>query len=66
LAPNEAYDYKLKAPTCQQATYSGNPFFFQGQPPAKKICTGPNGQNDRLFVSVYQHSAGNYIGATMP
>ena len=66
LAPNEAYDYKLKAPTCQRATYSGNPFFFQGQPPAKKICTVPNGENDRLFVSVYQHSAGNYVGSTLP
>jgi hypothetical protein len=66
LAPNESYEYKLKAPTCQRSTYSGNPFFFQGQPPAKKICTAPNGENDRLFVSVYQHSAGNYTGSTLP
>jgi len=66
LAPNESYDYKLKAPTCQAATYSGNPFFFQGQHQNKKICTAPNGENDRLFVSVYQHASGNYIGATQP
>ena len=66
LAPNESYVYKLKAPTCQVATYSGNPFFFQGQHQNKKICTAPNGENDRLFVSVYQHASGNYIGATQP
>ena len=66
LAPNESYVYKLKAPTCQAATYSGNPFFFQGQHQNKKICTAPNGENDRLFVSVYQHASGNYIGSTQP
>lgn len=66
VAPNVPFIYKFKAPTCQPATYSGNPFFFQGQHQNKKICAKPNADNDRLFVSIYQHSAGNYIGSTQP
>jgi hypothetical protein len=72
--------YKLKTPACQAQTFIGNPFFFQGQHQNKKICAkqvsnSENGRfypdngtadNDRLFVSVYQHSAGNYIGSTLP
>jgi hypothetical protein len=60
--------YKFKTPACQAQTYVGNPFFFQGQKQNKNICAKPgsNADNDRLFVSVYQHSAGNYIGSTLP
>ena len=67
-SPDVPFIYKLKAPTCQASTYIGNPFFFQGQHQTKKICEKPgsSGDNDRLFVSVYQHSAGNYIGSTLP
>ena len=66
VSPDVPFIYKFKAPTCQPQTYIGNPFFFQGQHQNKKICSKPNGDNDRLFVSVYQHSAGNYIGSTLP
>jgi len=66
VAPDVPFIYKFKTPTCQAATYSGNPFFFQGQHQNKKICSKPNGDNDRLFVSIYQHAAGNNIGATQP
>lgn len=66
VEPDVPFIYKFKAPTCQAQTYVGNPFFFQGQHQNKKICSRPNGDNDRLFVSVYQHSAGNYIGSTLP
>jgi len=30
--------YKDKAPSCNPATYSGNPFFFQGQHQNSRIC----------------------------
>lgn len=80
VVPDVPFIYKFKAPTCQASTYTGNPFFFQGQHQNKKICekqasNSENGRfypdngtadNDRLFVSVYQHSAGNYIGSTLP
>jgi hypothetical protein len=58
--------YKFKAPSCQASTYSGNPFFFQGQPQNKKICSKNTGDTSNTFVSVYQQSAGNYIGSTLP
>ena len=66
--PNTPFIYKDKVPQCQAQTFSGNPFFFQGQHQNKTICTKPgsSADNDRLFVSVYQHSAGNYIGSTLP
>ena len=63
---NTPFIYKFKAPTCQLSTYSGNPFFFQGQHQNKKICSKKTGEDINTFVSVYQHSAGNYIGATQP
>jgi len=53
-------------PTCQLATYIGNPFFFQGTKQNKKLCSKTTGDEYKDFVSVYQHSRGNYIGATQP
>jgi hypothetical protein len=64
--PDVPFIYKFKAPTCQPSTYTGNPFFFQGQHQNKKICSKADADNDRLFVSINQHSAGNYIGSTLP
>lgn len=58
--------YKFKTPACQASTYSGNPFFFQGQHQNKRICSKNTGETNKTFVSVYQHSAGNYIGSTLP
>ena len=68
VSPDVPFIYKFKTPACQAQTYIGNPFFFQGQHQNKKICTKPgtSADNDRLFVSIYQHAAGNYIGATLP
>jgi hypothetical protein len=63
---NTPFIYKFKTPACQASTYSGNPFFFQGQHQNKKICSKNTGENNKTFVSVYQHSAGNYIGSTLP
>ena len=62
---NVPFIYKFKTPACQASTYSGNPFFFQGQSQNKKICSRKTGDS-KTFVSVYQHSAGNYIGSTLP
>jgi hypothetical protein len=64
--PNTPFIYKFKAPTCQASTFSGNPFFFQGQHQNKKICSKPTGDEGHTYVSINQHSAGNYIGATQP
>jgi hypothetical protein len=58
--------YKFKAPACQASTYSGNPFFFQGQRQNKQICSKNAADTSNTFVSVYQQSAGNYIGSTLP
>jgi hypothetical protein len=63
---NVPFIYKFKTPACQASTYSGNPFFFQGQHQNKKICSKNAGDSSKTFVSVYQHSAGNYIGSTLP
>jgi hypothetical protein len=63
---NTQYIYKLKAPTCQNSTYSGNPFFFQGQYQNKKICSKASNNIYNDSVTVFQHSRGNYIGATLP
>lgn len=59
--------FKSKTPPCQASTYSGNPFFFQGQHQNKLICQShTNGAEYRTYVSRHQHAAGNYIGATQP
>jgi len=63
---NVPFIYKFKTPACQVSTYSGNPFFFQGQHQNKKICSRKTGDSSKTFVSVHQHSAGNYIGSTLP
>ena len=65
--PNVPFIYKDKTPPCQPQTYIGNPFFFQGQHQNKLICkTKTNGAEYHTYNSVYQHSAGNYIGSTQP
>ena len=63
---NVPFIYKFKTPSCQASTYSGNPFFFQGQHQNKQICSKNTGDSSNTFVSVNQSSAGNYIGATQP
>jgi hypothetical protein len=63
---NTPFIYKFKTPACQASTYSGNPFFFQGQHQNKKICSKKTGEDINTFVSMYQHSAGNYTGSTQP
>jgi hypothetical protein len=37
--PNIPFINKMKTPTCNPATYTGNPFFFQGQHQNPKICS---------------------------
>ena len=37
--PNTPFIYKDKVPQCQAQTFTGNPFFFQGQHQNKVICT---------------------------
>ena len=57
--------YKDKVPQCQPQTFTGNPFFFQGQRQNKLICkTKTNGAEYQTYNSVNGGSAGNYIGAT--
>lgn len=51
---------------CQPQTYIGNPFFFQGQHQNKRICAIKNFLPSKTYVSLYQKSAGNYIGSTQP
>lgn len=63
---NTPFIYKFKTPACQASTYTGNPFFFQGQHQNKKMCIKNTGETTKTFVSLYQHSAGNYIGSTLP
>ena len=63
---NVPFIYKFKTPGCQVSTYSGNPFFFQGQHQNKQICSKKTGTDINTFVTVFQHSAGNYIGSTLP
>uniref|UniRef100_A0A6C0I6I1 Uncharacterized protein n=1 Tax=viral metagenome TaxID=1070528 RepID=A0A6C0I6I1_9ZZZZ len=58
--------YKFKAPTCSKATYSGNPFFFQGQHQNHQICSNNSADISGNYVSVNQQSRGNYIGSTLP
>ena len=64
-APDVPFIYKFKTPACQASTFTGNPFFFQGQPQNKKICSKPTGAG-QTFVSIYQHAAGNDIGSVQP
>ena len=64
--PDTPFIYKFKSPSCSAATYNGNPFFFQGQQQNHKICSKSSGDVSEKYVSVNQHSAGNYIGATQP
>lgn len=65
FSPNIPYILKDKVPQCQPQTYSGNPFFFQGQHQNKLICKShTDGAEYRTYNSVYSHSAGNYIGST--
>ena len=62
---NTSYIYKDKVPPCQPQTYTGNPFFFNGQHQNKLICTNKtNGGEYHTYNSFSQGSAGNYIGAT--
>ena len=64
---NTPFIYKFKTPACQASTYSGNPFFFQGQHQNKKLCVKNDVASEgKTHVSVYQHSAGNYTGSTLP
>jgi hypothetical protein len=65
-APYTPFIYKFKTPTCQKSTYSGNPFFFQGQHQNKTICSKNTGNEGTTYVSINQSSAGNYIGSTLP
>ena len=64
--PYTPFIYKDKTNlVCQPQTYTGNPFFFQGQHQNKLICkTKTNGQEYHTYNSVNSGSAGNYIGAT--
>ena len=65
--PDVPYIYKDKVPACQVQTYIGNPFFFQGQKQNKLICRrNSDGAEYRTYNSIYNKSAGNYIGATLP
>jgi hypothetical protein len=63
--PNVPFIYKFKTPGCQASTYSGNPFFFQGQHQNKQICSKKTGAAN-TYVSLYQRSPANYIGSTLP
>ncbi len=60
--PNAPFIYKDKVPQCTPATYTGNPFFFNGQKQNKKICSKLTGDEFNNFVSVYQQAASNNIG----
>lgn len=64
--PNTPFIYKYKTQECNKATYSGNPFFFQGQFQNPQICSKNFADKKQAYVSIYQRSAGNYIGATQP
>ena len=64
--PDTPFIYKFKAPSCSAATYSGNPFFFQGQRQNHQICSKQLADVSDSYVSVNQNAAGNYIGATLP
>ena len=65
-SPNSSFIYKDKVPQCQAQTYTGNPFFFQGQHQNKLICKANGNGMRSTYNSVNNHSAGNYIGSTQP
>jgi hypothetical protein len=65
-SPNSSFIYKDKVPQCQAQTYTGNPFFFQGQHQNKLICKANGNGLRSTYNSVNSHSAGNYIGSTQP
>lgn len=65
-SPNSSFIYKDKVPQCQAQTYTGNPFFFQGQHQNKLICKANGNGMRSTYNSVNNHSAGNYIGSTLP
>ena len=65
-SPNSSFIYKDKVPQCQAQTYTGNPFFFQGQHQNKLICKANGNGLRSTYNSVNNHSAGNYIGSTQP
>jgi hypothetical protein len=65
-SPNLSFIYKDKVPQCQAQTYTGNPFFFQGQHQNKLICKANGNGLRSTYNSVNSHSAGNYIGSTQP
>lgn len=51
--PNTPYIYKDKTPACQAQTYTGNPFFFQGQHQNKIMCKNTtNGAQYRTYNTV--------------
>uniref|UniRef100_A0A6C0KQR6 Uncharacterized protein n=1 Tax=viral metagenome TaxID=1070528 RepID=A0A6C0KQR6_9ZZZZ len=62
---NNSFIYKDKVPICQAQTFTGNPFFFQGQHQNKLICRNKStGAEYHTYNSLNSGSAGNYIGAT--
>ena len=66
-AKNRLQNLKAKTPAaCNPATYTGNPFFFQGQHQNSKICSKRTADISKDFVTVFQRARGNYIGATQP
>ena len=71
-SPAIPFIYKAKGAGnagCQAQTYTGNPFFFQGQKQNKLICRKPgssNGAEYKTYVSLFQHQAGNDIGSVQP
>jgi hypothetical protein len=63
--PDTPFIYKDKAPSCQAQTYSGNPFFFEGQHRNKLICNRKtDGSEYQTYNTMNNGAAGNYIGAT--
>ena len=64
--PEVPFAFKYKVEPCSKATYSGNPFFFQGQKQKRQICVPRVADANTAYVSVNDRSAGNYIGSTMP
>lgn len=68
ISRNGAYNsVKQKSAVCQPSTYVGNPFFFSGQHQNMHVCAKAGALAKagakREYVSVNQHSSGNYVGA---
>lgn len=64
--PEVPFAFKYKVEPCSKGTYSGNPFFFQGQKQKRQICVPRVADANAAYVSINNRSAGNYIGSTMP